>query len=104
MTEASGEVHFENLRSAVWWMMREALDPTNEEALALPPDDEDRLIGDLTAPRYKYTSKGRIQVESKDELRARIGRSTDYADAVGLALYTDWLHMFGGERWGIIIL
>lgn len=85
MKDESGELGFVNLRSAIWWMLRLALDPAGDDAIALPPDD--LLIGDLTAPQYWYTSDGRIQVESKDDIRERIGRSTDSADAVGLAVY-----------------
>lgn len=82
-TDPSGELTFINLRSYLWWMLRELLDPDNPDAIALPPDD--RLTGDLTAPKWKPTSNGRIQVESKDDIRKRIGRSTDAADAVALA-------------------
>ncbi len=85
LTDGSNQIGFFNLRSAIWWMMREALDPENPDAVALPIDDI--LTGDLTAPLWKYTSKGKIQVESKDDIRARIGRSTDAADTFGLAYY-----------------
>ena len=84
LTDRSGELTFVNLRSYLWWMLRDWLDPQNNDLLALPPDD--RLIGDLTAPKWKITSAGRIQVESKDDMRKRIGRSTDAADSVALAL------------------
>jgi hypothetical protein len=60
--------------------MRERLDPSGGFLLELPPDD--LLTGDLTAPKWRVTSGGRIQVESKDDIRKRIGRSTDSADAV----------------------
>jgi hypothetical protein len=83
--DVSGEIGFRNKRSEMWWMMRELLDPANEHDIALPPDD--LLTGDLTAPTYKYTSTGQIQVESKDEIRARIGRSTDGADCVMIAFH-----------------
>lgn len=86
MTDKSGLVGFVNLRAALWWMLREALDPDGEGPIALPPDD-DELVGDLTVPGYWYTSAGNIQVESKDDMRARLGRSPDRADAVALALY-----------------
>ena len=95
LTDASGQTGFINLRSAIWWMMRERLDPQFDDLTALPPDDQ--LIGDLTAPQYKYTSRGEIVVESKDDLRLRIGRSTDYADAWGLAEYAK-LHG-SGKMW-----
>lgn len=87
MTDVSGEIKFLNLRAAIWWMLRDALDPDGDDPLALPPSIEDKLVGDLTAPKYEYTNSGQIKIESKDDLRERIGRSTDYADAVGLALY-----------------
>lgn len=83
--DASGKVSFFNLRSYVWWAIREALDPALGTNLALPPDDE--LTGDLTAPLWWYMSNGAIQVESKDDIRERIGRSPDKADAVCLAYY-----------------
>lgn len=85
LADESGELKFVNLRSLIWWMLRERLDPNSADPLALPPDD--RLIGDLTAPKWRVTSNGSIQVESKDEIRKRIGRSTDSADALGLAVF-----------------
>ena len=69
--DRSGELEFINKRAAAWWNMRELLDPANDENIALPPDDE--LIGDLCAPHWKVTSSGKIQVESKDDLRKRLG-------------------------------
>lgn len=85
LRDSTGLNHFKNLRSALWWRLREALDPEQEEPLAVPPDD--RLIGDLTAPTWTYTSTGAIEVESKDAIRKRLGRSPDLADAVCLALH-----------------
>lgn len=78
--DRQGELGFTNKRSAAWWAMREALDPDEGDDLALPPDD--MLTGDLTAPHWKVVGKGLIQVESKDEIRKRLGRSTDSGDAV----------------------
>jgi hypothetical protein len=80
--DRSGELGFVNLRAAAWWNVREMLDPAYGPTLALPPDD--MLIGDLTKPRWWVTSGGKIQIESKDDLRKadRLGRSTDHGDAV----------------------
>jgi hypothetical protein len=91
--DISGELGFANKRSAAWWAMREFLDPANDSKIALPADDI--LTGDLTAPKWRVTSSGKIVVEGKDEIRKRIGRSTDAADAVIQAFYTrpvvtDW--------------
>ena len=42
-------------------------------------------MADLSALRYVFTQDGRIQLESKDDVRKRLGRSPDRADAVALA-------------------
>ena len=44
------------------------------------PDDD--LLGDLCAPKWRLMSGGKILIESKDDIRKRIGRSTDVGDAV----------------------
>lgn len=81
--DKSGELGFVNLRSQGWWNLREMLDPASGELIALPPDD--LLTGDLTAPHWRAVSGGRIQVESKDDIKKRLGRSTDDGDAVMMA-------------------
>jgi hypothetical protein len=43
-----------------------------------------RLVGQLTALRYRFTSRGQWRIESKEELRARGLPSPDQADAVAL--------------------
>lgn len=85
VTDRSGEVRFVDARSAAWYLMRERLDPAYEPTTCLPPDDE--LLGDLVAPRLLTRSDGRIEVESKDEVRRRIGRSPDAGDAVVMAFW-----------------
>lgn len=87
LRDRSGEYGFINQRAAMWWTLREMLDPAFEPTLALPLDDA--LLGELTAPKYWHIPSGKIQVESKDEVRKRLGRSTDRADAVGQSLLTD---------------
>lgn len=87
MRDRSGEIGFANNRSAMWWKMREALDPAFGPTLALPPHDQ--LTADLTAPKYRITPNSKYQVESKDDIRERLGRSTDFGDAVCQTLCTD---------------
>lgn len=90
MLDRTGELGFVNCRAAAWWSLRELLDPDGGVEIALPPDDT--LIGDLTAPRWRVMSGGRIQVEAKDDIRKRIGRSTDDGDAVVQAFWSDRAH------------
>ncbi|AIL33105.1 terminase [Basilea psittacipulmonis DSM 24701] len=82
-TDESGRLRFKNLRSQLWWKMREALDPANNTGIALPPDS--KLLADLCAPKWKMQGNV-IQVESRDEIIKRIGRSPDYGSAYILAL------------------
>ena len=80
-------IRFANVRSAMMWNVRSMLDPEGgppETRLALPPDRD--LLADLVAPRYELRTSG-IAVESKDDIRERLGRSTDAGDAVALACW-----------------
>lgn len=76
-------LEFANLRAETWWRFREALDPTSPDPIALPPDAE--LAADLATPRLNaraMQTRGVIQVESKEDIRARLGRSPDKGDSV----------------------
>lgn len=68
-----------NLRAKMWWEFRLALDPKSEYRICLPP--RPRLRVQLTTPHFIIKGKV-LQVESKDDIRSRIGGSTDEADAV----------------------
>lgn len=76
--DRAGQLTFANKRAEWWWTFREMLDPQHGEEIALPPDRE--LLADLTAPRWKFTARG-VVIESKDEVRERIGRSPDKGDS-----------------------
>ncbi len=89
LMDITGEVQFLNTRAASWWGMRELLDPSNNNWIALPPDGV--LIGQLTAPTHSMTSFGKRQVESKKDIRKRLHTSTDRADAVIMGLLGDEL-------------
>lgn len=97
-TDKSGRLRFLNLRSELWWMMREALDPANNQGIALPPDR--KLKADLCAPQWKLQGST-IVVESRDEIMKRIGRSVDRASALILAqLETPKEHVLRGALTG----
>ena len=75
---------FFNLRSAAYWMLREALDPdqVGGSPIMLPPDR--LLLSDLSAATFEITSRG-IQITPKKKLIEKLGRSTDCGDAVVMA-------------------
>ncbi len=81
--DKSGRLRFMNQRSQYWWQMREALDPSNNTGIMLPPDP--RLLADLCAPTWEMSASC-IKVESREAIHKRIGRSPDWASAYILAL------------------
>lgn len=83
-TDKSGKIRMVNLRAYLYWLLREALDPEGDSQLALPPDPE--LLGDLRATKWTQGPRG-IKIIDKDEIRQKIGRSPNCADAVALAMY-----------------
>lgn len=89
--DRSKELHFANVRAAMWWNLRELLDPQYDSELMLPPDD--RLKLDLISPRWTVERKAVVVLESKLTIKSRIGRSTDSGDAVCLAF---WNQSSGG--------
>lgn len=81
-TDKSGRLGFANQRSQLWWQIREDLDPVNDTGIMLPPDPE--LLADLCAPKWSVQGT-KIQVESREDIVKRIGRSPDKASALILA-------------------
>lgn len=95
--DRTGEIGFLNTRAAAYWALREALDLSKNPTICLPPNDD--LLGDLTAPRMgELMSGGKMKLESKEDLRKRIGRSPDFGDAVVQAFFTqhgNWHDAYG---------
>ena len=85
-TTRDGKLRFVNLRAECIWKLREALDPGQEggSVIALPPDDAE-LKADLASFRWMLKPNG-IQIESKEDIKKRIGRSPDRGEAVVMCL------------------
>lgn len=76
-----GMYGFKNLRAQAVWQFREALDPSYDSRIALPPDPE--LMADLCAYRYEIRPGGggeEIVILPKDDMREMLGRSPDKGD------------------------
>jgi hypothetical protein len=82
--DRSGSLKMRNVRAEYYWRLREALDPVHGDSLALPLGNE--IVADLCAARYKMTTAG-LQIEEKDEIKKRIGRSPDVGEAILLSNY-----------------
>lgn len=72
--------HYDNWGSEAWATIRDLL---HDGEIQIPNDDD--LVGQLSTRKYKVTSKGKIRLESKDEMKQRGLRSPDRADALVLA-------------------
>lgn len=84
--DKSGELSFANVRCAMWYNLREHMDPERGSGVALPLHEG--LVRDLTAPRFAPPRRdGAITLESKRSIKSRLGRSTDYGDAVCLSFW-----------------
>lgn len=83
LTDKSGKIRMVNIRAYLYWKLHEALDPEGEVLLELPPDPE--LLGDLRATKWESTTRG-IKIIEKDEIKKRLGRSPNCADALMLSM------------------
>lgn len=85
---ASDPEHFKNLRSELAWALRERFQEGRIDLSRMDRESYDRLTGELTALKFKYTSSGQLQLEAKEDMKKRLGHSPDYADSLMIA-YAD---------------
>lgn len=71
-----------NLRSQLWM---EAGELFANSRVALPEDTI--LSGQLAGVKFDYNSSGKIQVEAKDDIKKRLGRSPDRGDSFVMGLF-----------------
>lgn len=76
-SRAIADDRYYNRRAEMWDNAREWL--SSDLAVSLPPDES--LLSELCSVNKSYDSKGRLLLESKDEVKKRLGRSPDLADA-----------------------
>ena len=75
---ASLSGQYKNLRCELWHRAKEWFE---QKHCKIPRDE--RLMFELCSPRFSYESSGKIRMETKDEMKRRIGHrgSPDFADA-----------------------
>jgi hypothetical protein len=72
---------FLNLRAEYYWALRERFEAGDVD---LDPSDK-QLASELCSIRFKRTSRGQIQIESKEDMKRRGIPSPNRAEAVMLA-------------------
>jgi phage terminase large subunit len=73
----SGNQRYVNMRAQMWMEMAEWIKAKG----CLPRIPE--MVAELTSPTY-FFSNGKFQIEAKDQVKKRLGRSPDLADALAL--------------------
>jgi hypothetical protein len=75
----ASDARFMNLRAEMWFRMADWI----KNGAAIPSIPE--LLSELCAPEYSNdNASNRLKLESKDDIRARIGASVDIADSLAL--------------------
>ena len=70
---------YQNLRAELWFKVKAWLE---QRDVRIPKNEH--LLAELVSPRYKFSSSGKMIIESKDQMKKRGIASPDLADAVCL--------------------
>lgn len=85
LTDLTGQYQFLNMRAYLFWCIRDWLNPKNNTGAMLPPDEQFDV--EATEIRWFFRSDGRIQIEPKEDIKSRLGRSPDRFDALANTFY-----------------
>lgn len=72
------------LRDYLWLEMSDWLRDDLPSFAGVDRDTADDLAGELATTKYAFDSSGKISVESKEQMKKRLHRSPDIADALGV--------------------
>ena len=81
---------FANKRAELYWGLRERFRLGD---IRIPADrgyHVEKLVEELSAIKYRINSMGKIQLESKDEMRSRGLSSPDHADMLAMLFDSTW--------------
>jgi len=85
LTDYTGQYKFANMRAYLFWAVRDWLNPKNGNNAMLPPGDA--FTEEATEIKWKFQSNGSIIIEPKEDIKKRLGRSTDEFDALANTFY-----------------
>jgi len=82
--------NYKNIRAQAYWYLKLAF-----EAHEIGLITDDKVLSDLSSIHYTIEGDKQIKIESKDEIKKRVGRSPDYADAL---CYAVWARVYQSIR------
>lgn len=90
LTDITGQYKFANMRAYLFWAVRDWLNPRNYQSQdrlnpMLPPGDT--FTEEATEIKWKFRSDGAIIIEPKEDIKKRLGRSTDEFDSLANTFY-----------------
>lgn len=89
--EGEGDEKCLNKRAQIWQRKRDWI----KKGGCIPHDESESGLADqLTAPTYTYARETKLQLESKKDIRKRLGFSPDDADALAITFAEPWLEEF----------
>jgi len=84
--------HYNNLTTHMWAVVRELLE--NKE---IEIDDDAETVAQLSSRKYFMASNGKLQLESKEDMKKRGLDSPDRADALALSCYLGKIKKYTGS-------
>jgi phage terminase large subunit len=98
---SSMSARFLNLKAEIWYKMREWFE--GRECSVNVPVNLEQLVNELAAVNQKYTSLGKVFIESKEDMKTRLHiKSPNLADALALTFAGDGAIRMGSytQGWG----
>lgn len=87
LNDVTGLYEFDNMRAYLFWAVRDWLNPKNNQNAMLPPND--KFKEEAIEIKWKFQSNGSIIIEPKEDIKKRLGRSTDLFDALANTFHPD---------------
>lgn len=85
LNDVTGQLEFGNMRAYLFWSVRDWLDPKNNTGAMLPPGGS--IAEEATEIKWFFRSDGKIMIEPKEDIKERLGHSTDEFDALANTFY-----------------
>ena len=80
LRDITGQYEFANMRAYLFWCVRDWLNPDNKTGAMLPPGGT--FAEEATEIKWSFHSSGKIIIEPKEDIKSRLGHSTDEFDAL----------------------